>query len=57
MERPRRAELACVAGLVPGPSRGEGELKESVPKSKPTIGGPEGPTRTVTRHRVVRDSL
>ena len=38
MERPRRAELACKAGMVlvvPGPSRGEGELKESVPKSKP----------------------
>ena len=57
MERPRRAELACKAGMVPGPSRGEGELKESVPKSKPTIGGPEGPTRTVPRHKVVRDSL
>jgi hypothetical protein len=24
-----------MAGLVSGPSRGEGELKESVPKSKP----------------------
>ena len=35
MERPRRAEPACMAALVSGPSRGEGELKESVPKSKP----------------------